>query len=105
MATKIKAVNENKSPDLDGLPVKLLIETVQKLAHHLKREWFLLNGKNKHHTTIKKMLQHKSEHYRPVSLTPVIYKLLQRLIKDHIMALYRMYTHRCTCIVHIRAQT
>ena len=35
--------------------------------------------RSKHHT------RNKSENYRPVSLTPVICKLLEMLIKDHMM--------------------
>ena len=34
---------------------------------------------------LKKGLRNKSENYRPVSLTSVICKLLERLIKDHMV--------------------
>ena len=33
----------------------------------------------------KKGSRNKPENYRPVSLTPVICKLLERLIKDHVV--------------------
>ena len=39
--------------------------------------------KSKHYTIIKKGSRNKLENYRPVSLTSVICKLLERLIKDH----------------------
>ena len=53
VAKKIKAMKDNKSPGVDGIPPKLLIETVEQISIplarvfnlSLKEGWFLLNGK------------------------------------------------------------
>ena len=91
---KIKATNDNKSPGVGGIPPKLLMETVEQTSIPLARvfnvllkegvvpiEWkdaniipLLKNGS-----------RNKSVNYRPVSLTLVIYKSLERFIKDHII--------------------
>ena len=49
---KIKAMKDNKSPGVDGIPPKLLMETAEQISIPLARvfnlslkEWFLLNGK------------------------------------------------------------
>ena len=41
--------------------------------------------RSKHHTSFKKGSRNKSENHRPVNLTSVICKLLERLIKDHMV--------------------
>ncbi|KAK2179186.1 hypothetical protein NP493_508g00000 [Ridgeia piscesae] len=41
--------------------------------------------RSKHHTSILKKDEEKSQKYKPVSLTSVICKLLERLIKDHLV--------------------
>ena len=50
---KIKAMKDNKSPGLDDIPPKLLMETVQQIRIPVarvfnlslkEREWFHLNG-------------------------------------------------------------
>ena len=46
-------MEDNKSPGVDGIPPRLLMETVEQVSIplarvfnlSLKREWFLLNGK------------------------------------------------------------
>ena len=53
VAKKIKAMKDNKSPGADGIPPKLLMETVEPISIplarvfnlSLKRELFRLNGK------------------------------------------------------------
>ena len=45
----------------------------------------LFNGKNQLLYHYLKRVRDKSENYRPMSLTSVIYKLLERLIKDHLV--------------------
>ena len=52
VAKKIKAMKDNKSQGVDGIPPKLPMETVEHISIPLarvfnlsKREWFLLNGK------------------------------------------------------------
>ena len=94
VAKKIKAMKDNKSPGVDGIPPKLLMETVEQISIPLARvfnlslkegvvpfEWkeaniipLFENGS-----------RNKSDNYRPVSLTSVICKLLERLIKDHMV--------------------
>ena len=94
VAKKIKAMKDNKSPGVDGIPPKLLMETVEQISMPLARvfnlslkegvvpfEWKEANII----PLFKKGSRNKSENYRPVSLTSVICKLLERLIKDHMV--------------------
>ena len=94
VAKKIKAMKDNKSPGVDGIPPKLLMETVEQISIPLARvfnlslkegvvpfEWKEANVI----PLFKKGSRNKSENYRPVSLTSVICKLLERLIKDHMV--------------------
>ena len=94
VAKKIKALKDNKSPGVDGIPPKLLMETVEQISIPLARvfnlslkegvvpfEWKEANII----PLFKKGSRNKSENYRPVSLTSVICKLLERLIKDHMV--------------------
>ena len=94
LAKKIKAMKDNKSPGVDGIPPKLLMETVEQISIPLARvfnlslkegvvpfEWKEANII----PLFKKGSRNKSENYRPVSLTSVICKLLERLIKDHMV--------------------
>ena len=94
VAKKIKAMKDNKSPGVDGIPPKLLMETVEQISIPLARvfnlslkegvvpfEWKEANIIS----LFKKGSRNKSENYRPVSLTSVICKLLERLIKDHMV--------------------
>ena len=94
VAKKIKAMKDNKSPGVDGIPPKLLMEAVEQISIPLARvfnlslkegvvpfEWKEANII----PLFKKGSRNKSENYRPVSLTSVICKLLDRLIKDHMV--------------------
>ena len=94
VAKEIKAIKDNKSPRVEGIPPKLLMETVEQISIPLARvfnlslkegvvpfEWKETNLM----PLLKKGSRNKSENYRPVSLTSVIYKLLERLIKDHLV--------------------
>ena len=86
-------MKENRSPGVDGISPKILNETVEQISTPLAHvpegivpsEW-------KEATIIplllkKKSSRNKSVNYRPmaVSLTPVICKLLETIIRDHIM--------------------
>ena len=94
VAKKIKVMKDNKSPGVDGIPPKLLMETVEQISIPFARvfnlslkegvvpfEWKEANII----PLFKKGSRNKSENYRQVSLTSVICKLLERLIKDHIV--------------------
>ena len=94
VAKKIKAMKDNKSPGVDGIPPKLLMETVEQISIPLARVFNLslkeevVPFKWKEANIIplfKKGSRNKSENDRPVSLTSVICKLLERLIKDHMV--------------------
>ena len=87
---------DNKSHGVDGIPPKLLMETVEQISMPLARvfnfslkegvvpvEWKETNLIVL--SLFKKGSRNKSENYRPVSLTSVICKLLERLIKDHMV--------------------
>ena len=79
---------------MDGIPPKLLLEIVEQISVPLATvfklslkegivplEWTEANII----PLFKKGSRNKSENYRPVSLTSVICKLLERLIKDHLV--------------------
>ena len=94
VAKKIKAMKDNKSPGVDGITPKLLMETVEQISIPLARVFNLsleegvvpFEWKEANIIPLyKKGSRNKSENYRPVSLTSVICKLLERLIKDHMV--------------------
>ena len=94
VAKKIKAMKDNKSPGVDGIPPKLLMETVEQISIPLARVFNLSLKKGvvpfewKEANIIplfKKGSRNKSDNYRPMSLTSVICNLLERLIKDHMV--------------------
>ena len=94
VAKKLKAMKDNKSPGVDGIPPKLLMETVEQISISLARVFNLplkegvvpFEWKESNIIPLFKMgSRNKSENYRPVSLTSVICKLLERLIKDHMV--------------------
>ena len=94
VAKKIKAMKYNKSRGVDGIPPKLLMETVEQISIPLARVFNLLLKEGvvpfewKEANIIpllKKGSRNKSENYRSVNLTSVICKLLERLIKDHMV--------------------
>ena len=94
VAKKIRDMNDNKSPEVDGIPPKLLLEIVEQISIPLAAVFNLsieegvvpLEWKEANIIPLfKKGSRSKSENYRPVSLTSVICKLLERLIKDHLV--------------------
>ena len=91
IAKKIKATKVNKSPGADGIPPKLLTETVEQISIPLERVFYLLlkegvvpfEWKDANIIPLfKNGSRNKSENYRSVSLASMICKLLERLIKD-----------------------
>ena len=94
VAKKIKAMKDNKSPGVDGIPPKLLMETIEQISIPLARVFNLSIKEGlvpfecKEANIIplfKKGSRNKPENYRPVSLMSVICKLLERLIKTHMV--------------------
>ena len=84
VAMKIRDMKDNKSAAVDGIPPKLLLEIVEQISIPegiVPLEWKEANII----PLIKKGLWNKSENNRPVSLTSVICKLLERLIKDRLV--------------------
>ena len=84
-------MKDNKSPGEDGIPPKLLKETVEQISIPLARVFNLslkegvvpFDWKEANIIPLfKKGLRNKSDNYRPVSLTSMICKLLERLIED-----------------------
>ena len=94
VAKKIRDMKENKSPGVDGIPPKLLLEIVEQISIPLATVFNLsieegvvpLEWKEANIIPLfKKGSRSKSENYRPVSLASVVCKLLERLIKDHLV--------------------
>ena len=92
IAKKIKKMKNNKSSGVDGIPPKLLNENVEKISTQLAKlfnlslgivtsEWKEANIM----PLFKKGSRNKPENYRPVSLTSVVCKLLETLIRDHMV--------------------
>ena len=94
VANTINNMKENKSPGVDGIAPKILKETVEQmctpLAHVFNMslqegiapfEWKEAIIIHLFQTCSRNM----SVHYRPVSLTSVICKLLESVIRDHMM--------------------
>ena len=84
-------MKDNKSPGVDGIPPKLLKEIVEQISTPLAKvfnlsleeriipsEWKEANSR----PLFKNGLRNKPENYRPVSLTSVVCKLLETLIRD-----------------------
>ena len=91
IAKKIKKMKDNKSPGVDGIPPKLFKEIVEQisipLAKVLLEEGIVPSEWKEANITplFKKGSKNKPEHYRPVSLTSVVCKLLETLIRDHMV--------------------
>ena len=94
IAKKIKKINDNKSPGVDGIPSKLLKEIVEQISAPLAKLFNLSleegivpsEWKEANITPLfKKGSRNKPENYRPVSLTSVVCKLFETLIRDHIV--------------------
>ena len=94
VAKKIRDMKDNKSPGVDGIPPKLLQEIVEQISIPLATVFNLsieegvvpLEWKEANIIPLfKKGSRSKSENNRPLSLTSVICKLLESLIKDHLV--------------------
>ena len=94
IAKKIKKMKDNKSPGVDGIPPKLLKEIVKQIStpiailFNLSLEEGIVPSEWKEANIsplFKKGSRNKPENYRPVSLTSVVCKLLETLIRDHMV--------------------
>ena len=94
IAKKIKKMKDNKSSGVDGIPPKLLKEIVEQISTPLAQVFNLSieegvvpsEWKEANITPLfKKDSRNKPENYRPVSLTSVVCKLLETLIRDHMV--------------------
>ena len=90
-------MKDNKSPGVDGIPPKLLKEIVEQFSTSLAKLFNLSlelveegkvpsEWKEANITPLfKKGPRNKPENYRPVSLTSVVCKLLETLIRHHMV--------------------
>ena len=94
IAKKIKKMKDNKSPGVDGIPPKLLKKIVEQIStplanlFNLSLEEGIVSSEWKEANItplFKKGSRNKPENYRPVSLTSVVCKLLETLIRDHMV--------------------
>ena len=94
VASKINNMKENKSPGVDGLSPKILKETVGQISKPLAHVFNMslqegivpLEWKEANIIRLfKKGSRNKHVNYRPVSLTSVICKILETIIRDHMM--------------------
>ena len=94
IAKKIKKMKDNKSHGVDGIPPKLLKEIVEQISTPLAKLFNLSleegivpsEWKEANITPLfKKGSRNKPENYRPVSLISVVCKLLETLIRDHMV--------------------
>ena len=94
VASKINNMKENKSPGVDGISPKILKEIVEQIstppAHvfnmSLQKGIVPLEWKEANNISLfKKGSRNKSVNHSPVSLTSVICKLLETIIRDHMM--------------------
>ena len=94
IAKTIKKMKNNKSPGVYGIPPKLLKKIVEQISTPLAKVFNLSleerivpsEWKEANITPLfKKGSRSKRENYRPVSLTSVVCKLLETLIRDHMV--------------------
>ena len=86
VASKINNMKENKSLGIDGISPKILKETVEQISMPLQEGTVPLEWKEANIIPLfKKGSRDKSVNFRPVSLTSVICKLLETIIRDHMM--------------------
>ena len=92
IAKKIKKMKDNNSPGVDEIPPKLLKKMVEQISTPLAKVFNLSIDEGIVPSEWKKAnitslfqngSRNKPENYRPVSLTSVICKLLETLIRDH----------------------
>ena len=94
IAKKVKNMKDNKSHGVYGIPPKLLKEIVEQISTPLEKcfnlsleegivpsEWKETNIT----PLFKKGSRNKPENHRPVSLTSVVCKLLETLIRDQMV--------------------
>ena len=94
IVTKIQKLKDNKSPGIDGITPKLLKEIAEEISVPLA----IMFNLSLHEGTVPHEWKHanvvhifkkgnrcKAENYRPVSLTSVVCKLLESLLRDHMV--------------------
>ena len=116
IANKIKKMKDNKSPGVDVISPKLLMEIVEQISTLLAKLFNLSleegivpsEWKEANITPLfKKGSRNKPENYRPVSLTSVVCKLLETLIREFLVKHNLINTSRHgflkarSCLTHL----
>jgi len=114
---RLQKLNVNKSPGPDGIHSRILLETANEIAYPLKlmfessfnakelpSEWKYANITPLH----KKGPRTEVGNYRPVSLTNIVCKLMESIIRDNMMnhfIINRLFSNRQFGFVEVRSTT
>ena len=105
---RLNKLDINKSPGPDGLHPRILFEVRNEIAkglniifnyslqnHQVPQDWRTGNIS----PIFKKGIKTEASNYRPISLTSILCKLLESIIKDHIVRFFFVSSLQITYLV------